>query len=438
MPWPDQLELKPTSDSEAYEGHEHGARGFRIPVRTRNAGSRVYMMDLWSFIPYYVASLCKSLRDDSVRVVLGSARYHLDREYFHKVGITPDPFLFDCGGSIQSAASRRIVKTFEYLANLLLLSVRFSFWKPDIVHVQFLPFLERGYRFELWFLQWIRRQNISLVYTVHNLTPQNTPDQFRALYTRAYRMMDCLICHSEEVRLKLTQDFGVRAEKIKVIPHGPLFDEKPQLTPDEARTALQLPIGESLVLYLGVISEYKGVLFLLDAWKRVIQQGGSGRLVIAGTGDPRIMSEIRERILEQGIGPYVDLRLRFISVEQVPMFHQAADVIVYPYKTGTTSGALLTGLNYGKAVVATSSSFFSEHLKNGEEALLIEYGDVDGFARALLEVMNQPQMRERLGHGALKRSRELGNSWARIACLTKACYREMQNLGHEEGCSAQI
>ena len=47
------------------------------------------MMDLWSFIPYYVARLCSSLRAESVEATLGSVRYHLDREYLHKSGLVP-------------------------------------------------------------------------------------------------------------------------------------------------------------------------------------------------------------------------------------------------------------------------------------------------------------------------------------------------------------
>src|SRR5580658_10407052 len=108
---------------------------------------RVYMMDLWSFIPYYMARLCAVLPRESVRVTLGSVRYHMDRDYFHHAGLAPDRWLLDGGGGIQAGFWRRLVKSIEYLVNLFLLAVRLPISRPDILHVQYLPFLERGWPF---------------------------------------------------------------------------------------------------------------------------------------------------------------------------------------------------------------------------------------------------------------------------------------------------
>lgn len=383
---------------------------------------QVYMMDLWSFIPYYLAALCKSLRYNSVEVVLGSARYHLDRQYFRKMGLQPDSCLLDFAGGIRSTRLRRPVKALEYVVNLLVLALRFSICPPDILHIQYLPFLERGFTLELWFLQWMKRAAVRRVYTVHNVVPQNTPNQFGRVLARAYQMMDVLICHSEEARSKVIQDFGVPAEKICVIPHGPLFDERPQMSPPEVRAKLRLPMNVILVLCLGVISEYKGIPFLLDAWKILVQRGGRGRLLVAGTGDPKIVSTIRQKILDEGLESSVELRSQFIPVEEVPLFYEAADILVYPYKAGTTSGALLTGLNYSKAVVATTLPFFQEHLTHGTNALMVEYGNVDELAKALGQLIDDPRERERLGRALGERS---GSpiSWDSIALSTIECYQ---------------
>jgi glycosyltransferase involved in cell wall biosynthesis len=259
--------------------------------------------------------------------------------------------------------------------------------------------------------------------------PPNAPNRFKTLYERVYRMADNLICHSEGARLEVIRDFGVSEEKTSVIPHGPLFDEKPKVSPTEARTKLQLPADENIVLYLGVINEYKGIPFLLDAWKRAIQAGVRGRLIIAGTGDTTSISVVRDKISREGIEASVNLRLEFISVEQLPLFYHAADILVYPYKAGTTSGALLTGLNYGKAVIATSLPVFSEHLKHAEEALLVNYGDVNALAESLVRLIRDPLMREQLGHAAIKRKGELGHSWEKIARLTIDCYQEVCGKG---------
>src|SRR5215469_5262322 len=92
------------------------------PLRTL----RVYMMEMWSFIPYYVGRLCASLRSESVEATLGSVRYHLDRDYFQKVGLDTDRHLFDVGGRFRAAPLRRLFKSCEYVANLIRLGCVFG------------------------------------------------------------------------------------------------------------------------------------------------------------------------------------------------------------------------------------------------------------------------------------------------------------------------
>lgn len=392
---------------------------------------QVYVMDMWSFIPYYMSHLCTGLSREAVEVTLGSVRYHLDRDYFHKTGLSPDRMLFDTGGSLRINFLRRVIKSCEYLANLFLLALRFSISKPDVLHVQYMPFLERQSRFELWFLQWVRRLGIPIVYTVHNLTKQNDPDKGRPLYRRVYHSADALICHGEQSRAELVRDFGVGKEKTWVIPHGPLFEDRPNLSPREARLKLGLPCDGPLVLFLGVISEYKGVPFLLDAWKRFTRLGGNGNLVIAGTGDAHVLSEIQNKVSVEQLES-VELWLRFIPVEQLPFLYEAADILVYPYKAGTTSGALLTGLKYGKAIVATKLPFFREHLEDGKTALLVEYGDAEALASSLFDLTRRPEECLRIA-SALVDQQSQSLSWNEIAKKTRECYESVLKLSSARG-----
>ena len=394
---------------------------------SRKPSLRVYMMDLWSFIPYYMARLCGSLQKESVHATLGSARYHLDRNYFRKSGLAPDRILLDQGGNLRAHFLRRLIKSFEYVANLLLLGLRFTFSQPDILHVQYLPFLERGWSFEIWFLRWVRRLGIRVVYTVHNVTRQDAPGEGIPLFRRAYSAADALICHGEEARDELVRAFGVPPDRTWVIPHGPLFENSLQHSSEESRSKLGLPKDGALILCLGVISEYKGIPFLLDAWKKLKARGTGGHLVVAGTGDQKVLSEIQSKVASEALADSVDLRLQFIPVEQLPLFHQAADILVYPYKAGTTSGALLTGLNFGKAIVATRLPFFQEHLKNGETALLVDYGDTEGLATALQTLIQQPSERARLGT-KLQHETARGMGWEEIAQKTRKVYDAVANF----------
>jgi glycosyltransferase involved in cell wall biosynthesis len=195
----------------------------------------------------------------------------------------------------------------------------------------------------------------------------------------------------------------------------------------EARAHLGLAADEAIVLCLGVINKYKGIRFLLDSWKLLISSGARARLVIAGTGAADLLADIRQRVSILELEASVDLCLHFIPVEQLPTFHVASDILVYPYQTGTTSGALLTGMNYGKAIVATKIPFFLEHLKDGENALLVDYADTEGLSRALRKLINDREERNRLAQGIQERT-----SWIDIARATKACYESVLDLSREK------
>jgi glycosyltransferase involved in cell wall biosynthesis len=392
--------------------------------------ARVYLMDLWTSIPYYVSRLCLGLREQGLDVRLCSVRYHLDGNYFHTQGLSPEPWLLDLGGRIRNSLLGRIVKAIEYWPNLILLAMQIRKSRPTILHVQSLRFLENGFPFEIWFLHWVRRRGVKIVYTVHNLVNKENPNRHKSLYRKAYQAADLLICHSPDTSAQLVRVFGIPSNKLQVIPHGPLFEHVPALSPREARAELGLPADEFLVLFIGIIRQYKGIPFLLEAWKLLIESGHKARLLIAGTGDRHLMSAIRGKVREEGLESSVDLWLHYVSVEQLPLLHQAADILVYPYKAVTTSGALLTGLNYGKAVVATNLSFFQEYLRDGENALLVDYRDVKGLACRLRILLEKPEERARIA-AVLESQHARRASWREISQATRECYQNLLE-GHDQ------
>src|SRR5258706_9220733 len=153
---------------------------------------RVFMMDLLSIVPYYTGHLCAALKQvDELRVDLGSITYYLDRELFVRRNLRTDPDLLDLASRVPTcpAALRRALKAVECLINMAALLLRFSFTKPDVIHVQFLPMAAVGLPFELWFLRIARRFGIKVVYTVHNLLPHDTEDRQRGRDRRSCEFM---------------------------------------------------------------------------------------------------------------------------------------------------------------------------------------------------------------------------------------------------------
>jgi glycosyltransferase involved in cell wall biosynthesis len=385
---------------------------------------QVFMMDLWAIVPYYTAYLSRALLQQGVNLKIGSIDYYLDPECFRSRDLTLDPGLLNVVGRFRlPKLPRRVGKLIESTVNLCALSLRFSASPPDIAHVQFLAMLRWRFPLDLWLVRFLQRRGTKIVLTVHDLLPHDTGERHRTMFKNLYGEVDAIICHSDHVAERLHRDFNVPAAKIDVIPHGPFFYDLPTPGAQEILRKLCLETLSPLVLFQGLIFPYKGVDLLLDAWKLVESETKDAHLVIAGTGSPELLDQLREQIQTLGL-QRVNLQFRFISTAELVTLYRAADIVVYPYRAVTTSGALATGLALGKAIVASDLSVFRELLINGKSALLIDPRDKDQFASALIRLAKEPQLRADL-------SSEIENlhfgdqSWEAIALKTIETYNKV-------------
>jgi glycosyltransferase involved in cell wall biosynthesis len=386
---------------------------------------RVFMLDLLSIVPYYTAHLCAGLAQvDGIEVTLASITYHHDPECFRRQGLRNAPGPLDIAARIPAPATmRRVLKLAEWIVNMAALPLRLAIARPDVLHVQFLPLCEQGLPFERWLLRAVRALGVPIVYTVHNVLPQETGDRLRPLYRRIYALPDRFVCHDALSAERLATGFEIPADRISIIPHGPFFDGD-RRPPEEARARLGFAPGQCLVLWQGIVRPYKGVSFLLKAWRRVCDSGAPAQLAIVGTGDAATEREIAREVRDLAVGTSVRLDLRFVSVGELEDYYQAADVLVYPYSEITTSGALMTGIVRGKAVIASALPAFEQVLRHGDNALLVRYGDVEALAASLLLVIRDPDLRAALGR-RLQRTQAAVPGWHEIAARTCECYHSV-------------
>ncbi len=383
---------------------------------------KIFMMDLWATVPYYTAYLSKALLNKGAHLTVGSISYYLDPTCFSRQGIKLDPGLLNVVGRFQlPRLPRRVLKLLESILNLSALTLRFLVSPPDIVHVQFLPMLTSRLPLDLWFVQLCRRRGSKIVLTVHDLLPHNTGETHRETYQDLYQMVDRIICHSDNIRGRLCAEYSLPEEKISIIPHGPFFYDLPATIPEQTLQDFDVDSKKLLVLWQGIISPYKGIDLLLEAWQNVEATVDDTCLLIAGTGPPGLLQQIYEQIGRLGL-QRVKLYPRFISTEELVALHRAADIVVYPYRAITTSGALATGLALGKTIVASNLPVFRELLTDRKNALLIDPQNPLEFAGALIELLKDAPLRHKLEENV--RQMNFGEeSWSSIADKTIECYK---------------
>ncbi len=392
------------------------------------AALRVLLFDPLAIVPYYTAYLSRALLNEGVAVTVASITYYLDPACFTSRGVKLQPGVMNVVGRFSLPPTpRRVLKLLELTLNLAAQMARTLLRPSEVVHVQYLPLLRWRLPLDLWFVRVARRRGSKFVLTVHDLLPHDTADRYRTIYQRLYRYADALICHSDHVKTCLQAVFGIEERRISVIPHGPFFYDLPTTPRGDLRSKLRIPEGRRIVLWQGILFPYKGLDLLLEAWQTVERQCPAAHLVVVGTGAPELLAAVREQVQRLNL-QHVTLDLRFASTEELVAMYRAADVVVYPYRAITTSGALATGLALGKAIVASDLPVFREMLRDGENALLTPVGDIEELASAMLRLLLDDGLRQRLVETVV--AMHFGEqSWASIAERTTAVYRSA--LGEE-------
>lgn len=381
----------------------------------------IFMMDLLATVPYYTAYLSRALLAAGADVTVGSITYYLDTACYSSRGLKLQPGCVDVVGRYPlPRGPRRVLKLMELGLNLTALSLRALLRPPAIVHIQYLPLVRWPLPFDLWFVQLCRRRGSALVLTVHDLLPHDTAERYKTIFGHIYQQMDALICHSDHVANRLESEFGIARSKVHVIPHGPFFYDLPSAKSDDVRAKYGIPSQRQLVLWQGIIFPYKGLDILIEAWSKIEETTPDAHLMVVGTGSPELLAELQAQVQRLGLRN-VTLDLRFTSTEELVAIYRAADIVVYPYRAITTSGALATGLSLGKAVIASDLPVFRELLTNGETALLVPPADTNELATALRKLLEDKQLRLELTERV--RAMNFGpQSWRSIAAKTLQVY----------------
>jgi glycosyltransferase involved in cell wall biosynthesis len=396
-------------------------------ARSQGPPIGVWMYDPWCRTPWYTASLTRALAMDGHAVRLVCPSYVHEPKYLFEQGLVPRPGVADLARYTAFRKLGQPARLAEYLVNTVALRIASTIAPPQILHLHQCVLLERGWRVELAFLRWCRRRGVKIVHTVHNLLPHLTKPFHESLYTELYHMADALICHDDETAGEVCRKFNISRSRIHVAPHGPLFGEVPEVSPVECRKVLGLKSDSRIFLALGVLAHYKGLDVLLEAWADLIRSTRSRPLpvlVIAGNGPAAEKGALEELAGRLGLNrETLRLEFRYIPASQIPLYQHAADVLLYPYRNITTSGALLTGLNYCKPIVASQLPPFRDYLFSGENAILVPPGDRGELAQAL-QTMMEPSCYARLKAGSAGNP-DLLVQWREISAQVADVYRSV-------------
>jgi glycosyltransferase involved in cell wall biosynthesis len=258
---------------------------------------------------------------------------------------------------------------------------------------------------------------VPAVFTAHNLAPRLSAVQ-RLILVSLSRRTARVIAVSQAVAGTLTA-VGVPGARIAVIPNGiDLAALDRQVASEPIRQSLSIDPQAPLIVAVGRLAREKGFDLLLKAMGQLtLGQAADfpdAMLVIAGSGpeEAPLRSEAVGNVWFAG------------RMEQVMPLLRAADVVAIPSRQEGQGIVALEAMAAGRAIVASRVGGLVETLEEGACGLLVLPDDAAELARGLARLLDDADLRARLGQAGRARVEREYTADLMIA-RTAALYQEV-------------
>lgn len=193
---------------------------------------------------------------------------------------------------------------------------------------------------------------------------------------------------------KIQKHYGVEPSKVRIVPNGVDVEKfKPMENP--AAVKQQFGLGnEPCVLFVGSLIPRKGLPFLVEAAKKIVKEQAGTKFLIVGDGP--LKNQLADSLETANLSGNFKF-LGNIKEDALSAVYNCADVFVLPSIQEGQGIVLLEAQASGKPVVAFDVGGVNEAVQNGETGLLVKRGSTIELADALLKLLGDRALREKMG-----------------------------------------
>lgn len=253
----------------------------------------------------------------------------------------------------------------------------------------------------------LRLMGIKIVWTAHNLKDHENQRQFldRICTFTVAKLAHAIITHCQAAKWEVIKELNLtNKNKVFAMPHGnynTYYENKIDQT--EARKLLGLSDSSTVFLFLGLIRPYKGVFELIESFQQLPKDGLE--LVIAGK---TLNDELTEQV-KQKIEGFDNIKFRpgFVPDDQIQVYMNASDAVIFPYKNVLTSGTVILAMSFGKACIAPRRGCIGEILHESG-AFLYNPDQEEGLLEAMNSALHKKTALSNMG----QYNQQLANQWS--------------------------
>jgi len=231
---------------------------------------------------------------------------------------------------------------------------------PDIVHIQheYSIFPDNGEMLSM--LRELRRFGTKVVITMHSVAHALYGTEFVEFHRRMQELVDAIVVHSPIQHTELLFQ-GVRARKLRLIPHGTLMNPFTRIFDREKalrKLGVDLDPSKPIITTPGFVRADKGLDTLVKTFK-IVRRSYDVQLLLMGEeqDESGVLNFVQKALSGESRGSYALLK-GFLPRESMLVMLSAVDIVVLPYRDRnllSVSGSLHLAIGSRKSVVCTET-----------------------------------------------------------------------------------
>lgn len=299
------------------------------------------------------------------------------------------------------------IKTAKYINKYHPDMVIMHWWQP------FFSFADIG-------IARLLNKDIKLCICCNNVLPHDNIPLTKFFTKMVLRQGDMFMVHSDKEEQLLIDLLGRKPIYMKIpCPDISTFDVT-DMTKMGAQEELGIEKEAPVLLFFGFIRKYKGLYHIINIMPQLIKKMPQLKLMIVGD-----FYEDKEKYFEQiernGLKDHIMIFDQFIPDSDVEKYFKAADVVVLPYDSATTSGVIQAAYGFDRPVIVTDVGGLAEAVVDTKTGFVAKADDENDLLEKVLQFYEQKDAIDFASHIEAERYKY---SWERVVNLLQEMWEK--------------
>jgi glycosyltransferase involved in cell wall biosynthesis len=229
-----------------------------------------------------------------------------------------------------------------------------------------------------------KRPDLKIAGIFHNVEPHERFPFQQQLTRKLINATDVPVVLSSQTESEF-REFTRGRQPVKLF-HPVYEQDYPSEQTHAIRKRLGLESDDFVLLFFGLVREYKGLDILIDALNSIPMHTHRIQLLVAG--EFYVNAEVLMNRISAENKDRIRIINRFVSNQESAEFLSISDIMVLPYRTASQSGVMSDAIHFEMPVIVSNLPGLTEHIKQGKHGYIVTAGDSSALAEAIVEAAN--------------------------------------------------